>query len=73
MCTNAASGAIRIGSAHDRVLRFRHILKWVDAHANLPARARWIAKADVAPGVQPSGLARRPSMIGGYRDFDQVH
>ena len=25
------------------------IKKWVDAHANLPSRARWIAKADVAP------------------------
>lgn len=25
------------------------IKTWADAHANLPARARWIAKADVAP------------------------
>ena len=24
-------------------------MNWVDAHANLPIRARWIAKADVAP------------------------
>lgn len=30
------------------VLDFPHIQKWVDAHANLPVRARWIAKADVA-------------------------
>ena len=27
----------------------RNILNWVDAHTNLPIRARWIAKADVAP------------------------
>jgi hypothetical protein len=38
------------------MLEFNYILKWVDAHANLPARARWIAKADVAPGEQPSGM-----------------
>jgi hypothetical protein len=33
----------------DRVslVSFKHILIWADAHANLPARARWIAKADV--------------------------
>lgn len=31
-----------------RVLHSAHIQKWVDAHANLPVRARWIAKVDVA-------------------------
>lgn len=30
------------------VLSFPYITKWVDAHTNLPTRARWIAKADVA-------------------------
>lgn len=32
-----------------RVFQSAHILIWVDAHANLPPRARWIARADVAP------------------------
>lgn len=30
-------------------LEWRHIWNWADAHANLPTRARWIAKADAAP------------------------
>lgn len=29
------------------MLHFERIQKWVGAHANLPVRARWIAKADV--------------------------
>lgn len=32
-----------------------HIRNWADAHANLPTRARWIAKADAAP----SGATKR--------------
>lgn len=37
---------------------FTHIQIWVDAHANLPTRARWIAKADVVP----SGTTKRDSV-----------
>jgi hypothetical protein len=37
------------------VLKFVYILNWVDAQANLPSRARWIAKADVASKKQPTG------------------
>ena len=43
------------------VLRPKNILNWVDAQANLPTRARWIAKADVAPGGATKREQRRPS------------
>lgn len=36
-------------------LHFGHIWNWADAHANLPTRARWNAKADAAP----SGATKR--------------
>ncbi len=49
-----------------------HILNWVDAQANLPTRARWIAKADVAYQKQPNGLKRRPSTTGGFLFSDSV-
>ena len=53
----ASAPGVRYGHS---VIRWRFILSWADAHSNLPNRARWIAKADVAPREQPSGQ-RRPS------------
>lgn len=41
-------GRVTVGKS--AVLTCNHIQLWVDAHANLPPRARWIAKADVVPG-----------------------
>lgn len=48
-----------------RMLQCEHILNWVDAHANLPPWARWIAKADVAPERATKRVTRRPSLNGG--------
>jgi hypothetical protein len=39
-----------------------NIERWADAHANLPARARWIAQADVAPAGANDRAQRRPSL-----------
>lgn len=51
-------------------LRFRrlcyavfNIRKWVDAHANLPNRARWIAKADVAPQRSNQAVSVEPFLV----------
>jgi len=44
---------------------FKLIQRWADAHANLPSRARWIAKADVAPAGVTKRVMRRPSHSGG--------
>ena len=36
---------------------------WADAQANLPSRARWIAKASVAPeGSNEAGYASNPTL-----------
>ena len=47
MSSAANINVISVNFLPGRVQWF-YILKWVDAHANLPVRARWIAKADVA-------------------------
>jgi hypothetical protein len=39
------------------------IWRWADAHANLPARARWIAQADVASAGATIREQRRPSQF----------
>ena len=56
------------------VLKFIHIQIWVDAHANLPARARWIATADVAPSGATKRVKRRPSHeLEGFFVFSVYH
>jgi len=49
------------------------ILSWVRAHANLPTRARWIAKADVAPrGATKREEAGPPLKLEGFLFSDSV-
>ena len=43
-----------------------HIKNWVDTHANLPPRARWIAKADVVPSWNNKPGNVDPPPFGGF-------
>ncbi len=44
---------------------FTIILSWVDAHTNLPIRARWFAKADEASLLKQPSEYRQPSPCRG--------
>lgn len=46
---HANSPLMPVDFESNSALTWLHITNWVDTHANLPSRARWIAKADVVP------------------------
>ena len=58
-----SEGALRLIFSSNRYIVCIRIKSWVDAHANLPTRARWSAKADAASDrKQPNGECVDPPL-----------
>ena len=64
MC--AWSGMVRRKlEIHPAIVYWGIVIKsWVDAHTNLPDRARWFAKSDVAPRSNEAASVGPPAMEG---------
>ncbi|SFM36156.1 hypothetical protein SAMN05421863_102523 [Nitrosomonas communis] len=58
-----------VKSEADKMI-FHYIKKWVDAHANLPIRARWIVKTDVAPYWSNQAECIDPPFMEGFMFVD---